>query len=50
MGRNRLPDGERKEAFVIRIEGKHLKGQNENKLKEVAYDAILKHLKKQKSC
>lgn len=44
MARNRLPAGEKKGILTIYIEGKYLKNQNKEKLREIAYKAILTHL------
>ena len=46
MARKPLPEGDKKEILTVYIEGKYLKGQDKDKLRSVAYEAILKFLKK----
>ena len=46
MARKRLPTGEKKEALIIYIEGKYLENQDKEALKEIAYEAIVKHVTK----
>jgi len=42
MARKTLPEGEKKSILTIYIEGKYLKNQDKDKLRSVAYEAILK--------
>lgn len=44
MPRKKLSQDEKKEILTIWIEGKYLKNQNKEQLREIAYNAILTHL------
>ncbi len=47
MPRKKLPIGEKKIAFIVYIEGKHITEQNREELQTIAYKAIVEHLKRE---